>query len=195
MERAPSAMAGFGPMTPVSIPLNEMTAFDLPKVCVATGSRDNVIFKPVKFQWYPRWIAVFAIAPIIMIIVMLVMMRRAKGELPFTEAAWKQWQTNKRVGGVGSIAAIVFFFGGIATLGSTSPGQDPPFLFAFLLFVAGIAALAVAVRVARKGGPMAVKIDDKFIVLNLPDAGAAAAISEHLVGGAQRRTAGAQLSV
>ena len=94
-------------MANISIPQNEMTSFDLPKVCIVTGDTQNVQFRPVKFQWYPRWIGVFGIAPLIMVILLAVLMRRAKGELPFSDAAWDAWKKGKKGGLLGSVASFL----------------------------------------------------------------------------------------
>jgi hypothetical protein len=77
----------------VEIPVNEMSSFDLPKVCLVTGATENVVFKPVKFSWYPRWIAVFILVgwPIALILA-LTLTKRVKGELPFTEEAYRRWK-------------------------------------------------------------------------------------------------------
>jgi hypothetical protein len=44
----------------ITIPSNELNSFGLPPVCVVTGSREGVVFKPVKFSWYPRWVSYLA---------------------------------------------------------------------------------------------------------------------------------------
>ncbi|MBK8169480.1 MAG: hypothetical protein IPK60_03945 [Sandaracinaceae bacterium] len=173
-------------MTPISIPINEMTAFDLPKVCVSTGSTSNIVFKPVKFQWYPKWIAIFAIAPLIMVIVMLVMMRRVNGELPFSEDGWKQWKKNKLISGLGVAFAITCWVGAAFSLGAVADSNASP-VFAILLGVVGLVALIVAVRMAQRGGPLVTKIDKTVIELKIPSADAASAISQHLMGGVARR--------
>ncbi|RKG60871.1 zinc ribbon domain-containing protein [Corallococcus sp. AB011P] len=89
--------------------IQEMNAFDLPPVCIITGERQGVVFKPVKFSWYPPWISLFlllgvlalALVPIlpiasivlpIALIVASVRTKQAKGTLPFTEEAWSRWR-------------------------------------------------------------------------------------------------------
>ncbi|MBX5482766.1 MAG: hypothetical protein IRZ16_13135 [Myxococcaceae bacterium] len=43
----------------VDSPNNELNEFDLPRTCIATGATDGVVFKPVKFAWYPKWPLIF----------------------------------------------------------------------------------------------------------------------------------------
>ncbi len=173
-------------MATLSIPENEMTSFDLPKVCVVTGSTQNVSFKPVKFQWYPRWIGAFGVIPLLMIILMTVLMRRAKGELPFTEEAWVAWQKGKLLMIVSVLGALVLLGAGIAALGNNVPA-----LGAVLILAAIALPIFVGIRFLKGRGPTCLKIADGRIDLKIKSDAAAAAIRQHLDGGGRR---GASLS-
>lgn len=165
-------------MTEISIPDNEMNQFDLPRVDIVTGASEGVVFKPVKFQWYPRWVAIFAVAPLIFLIVALVTMRRSKGELPFTEASYAAWRTGKVALGLAIGVAIIAFLGGMALLdGSGALGT--------LIIIGGIAApIVVGWTMVRGKGPQVVRIDKGYTVLKVPSASAAAMFQEHLTSGA-----------
>lgn len=164
-------------MANISIPENEMTSFDLPKVCIVTGETANVQFRPVKFQWYPRWIGVFGIAPLIMIILLLVLMRKAKGELPFSDAAWAAWQKGKLMLTFSIIGGIALFFGGIAAIGNRAEGVG------LLLILAGIVVPIVLGIVFLAGkGPTCLKIADGYIELKIKSDSAAEQIRRHLEG-------------
>jgi hypothetical protein len=165
--------------TTIELALAEMTEFDLPRVCVLTGATSRVVFKDVKFQWYPRWIGAFGVAPFIMIILMATLTRRAQGKLPFTEEAWDAWQRAKLFSGLSLLGGLAFMF------------------FSFFLFseervsagvvcIAFAIALPVAVGITqlRGRGVTCVKIDQSSIHLKIPSDEAARHFSRHLKGGA-----------
>jgi hypothetical protein len=164
--------------TNVDLAINEMTEFDLPRVCVITGNTEGVIFKDVKFQWYPRWIGAFGIAPIIMIIMMSILMRRAKGKLPFTEAAWDAWQRGKILMGLSIVVGIAMLFGGIFLMEKSGAAGG------LLLFLAVALPIAVGVTQLRGKGVTCIKIDKTTLQLKFPSDEAANKFRAHLRGGA-----------
>lgn len=168
-------------MATLSIPENEMTSFDLPKVCIVTGSTQNVSFRPVKFQWYPRWIGVFAMAPLIMVIVMMILMRRAKGELPFSDEAWDAWKKGKMLMALGAVASIVLAGAGIALLANRLEAVG-----ALLLLLAVVAPIVIGVKFLKGRGPTCTKIADGRIELKIKSDSAAEAIRRHLEGGGRK---------
>ena len=168
-------------MATLSIPENEMTSFDLPKVCVVTGSTQNVSFRPVKFQWYPRWIAGFAVAPLIMLIVMVVLLRRAKGELPFSDEAWDAWKKGKMLMALSIVGAFVLFGAGIAALANDLAIVGGP-----LLLAAFVEPIVIGVKFLAGRGPTCTRIADGRIELKIKSDSAAEAIRKHLDGGGRK---------
>src|SRR5579871_1645603 len=128
-------------MSSFSIPIGEMNAFDLPKVCLITGSDQDVVFKPAKFAWYPRWIGVLAISPIIFLIVALIVTKRAKGELPFTEQGYKQY----RQGQLFFALAILWAIAGLCG-GAVGMGMEQPAVGAVLFLSALVVPIVFAVK-------------------------------------------------
>jgi hypothetical protein len=165
----------------VEIPVNEMTSFDLPKVCLITGSTENVSFKPVKFSWYPRWIAVFILVgwPIALILA-LVLTKRAKGELPFTEDAHRRWKLGQALLALSIIAALGLFVGGVALLVS----DQPVFGIACLVLCLGL-PITVGVVFVQGKRILCTKIDKEIVFLKIPSASAAGAVVQHLHAGAR----------
>lgn len=165
--------------TVVKIPLNEMTSFDLPKVCVLTGETQDVAFQKVKFQWYPRWVAVLACAPLIAVIVMLVMMKRAQGELPFSPRGYGAYKTAKMMLALAILACIGLILGSLFLLETSAPAAGA-------LLLVGIAVpVAISIVFVRGKTVGVTRIDDTGITLRIPNAAAAQAISDHLMGGRQ----------
>lgn len=167
-------------MHDVTIPDAELNEFHLPRVCVVTGRSDEVQFRPVKFQWYPRWIAIFACAPLIAAILALALTRRVKGQLPFTDEAWSAYQRAKLMVVLAVIAPVVLFIGGLMVSDTLPP------LWMLMWLTAVALPIFLAVKFVMKRGPRAVKIDQGLTHLKIPSAEAAAAIARHLSAGAVR---------
>lgn len=169
-------------MTPVEIPINEMNSFDLPPVCIVTGATEGVVWKPVKFAWYPRWVGLFA--PFILILAAIlaaILTRRAKGELPFTEEAWSNWRRGKLAMGFSVIGALAMFIGSMVCFAQNQG------VAGFALLVMTIAEpVALWIALARNRGPTVDRITKTHLRLKLPSAQAAEAIALHLVAGAGR---------
>jgi hypothetical protein len=164
-------------MTEISIPDNEMNEFDLPRIDIITGSTDGVVFKPVKFQWYPQWVAVFALAPLIFIILALVLMRRTKGELPFTEASYAAWRRGRIALTVSIFGAIVLLIGGVFLLDHSGV------LAGLLMLSALVLPIVVGLTMVRGKGPRVVRIAKGFTVLHLPSTAATEVFQGHLTAG------------
>lgn len=165
----------------IKIPVNELTQFDLPKVCVMTGATEGVEFRPVKFQWYPPWLGILIVVNVLVAaIVISVMTKKAKGELPMTHEAWAKWKKWKMltvfsvlgfIGGV--VLSLVLLMTEVAALGG-------------VLFFATLIQLIVCLVVTRKAGPQVKEIKDNVVTLQLPMADVAATFTAHLTGGARR---------
>lgn len=165
----------------VEIPVNEMTSFDLPRVCLITGSTENVVFKPAKFSWYPRWIAAFILIgwPIALVLA-LVLTKRAKGELPFTEDAHRRYRLAQMLLALSILLALGLFIGGAILLGSDQ--QALGFVcWAFCLAI----PITVGIAFVRGKRILCTKIANDVVTLKIPSASAASAVAAHLHGGAR----------
>jgi hypothetical protein len=167
-------------MATVHIPINELTSFDLPRVCLITGATEDVVFKPVKFSWYPRWVAVFIIFNLIIAAILaMVLTKRAKGELPFTEEAHRRWKRGQTLLALSILAAIGLLFGGIYFL---TVDIAPAGLALWVLAVA--VPIVVGLKFVRGKRVLCVKIDAQTVSLRIPSESAALAITQHLHAGA-----------
>jgi hypothetical protein len=166
-------------MREIILPADELNEFDLPRVCVVTGQTENVVFKPVKFSWYPRWVAVFILLNLLIAaIIAFALTKRVKGHLPFTEEAFKAWRTGITLFALSIVGAFGLFVGGMFLLGS-----DYPALGAAALVATVAVPTAVGVLLVRHKGPVVQRIADGRITLKLPSDTAVEMIKRHLVSG------------
>jgi hypothetical protein len=169
----------------VEIPNNELTQFDLPRICVVTGATDNVEFKPVKFAWYPRWVALLVLCNLLIaVIVAAILTKRVKGELPFTEEAHRRWRTGQIAFGLSVVLALVTLFASIGFLVAETSSGVSQGIGLLLLLATFVIPTVVGLTMYRGRGPVVLKITDTHITLKLPNPAAAERISEHLVSGA-----------
>jgi hypothetical protein len=160
----------------ISIPSKELNSFDLPSICVVTGSREGVVFKPVKFSWYPRWVSYFApLALIVAVILAAILRKRVRGELPFTEKAWSDWRRGRIALALSMLAAVVGLVVGVPFAFTVDPNVG----LASLAAVVGLPVL-VGVTLLRGRAPVVMKITDTEITLRLPSDVAADAINARL---------------
>lgn len=172
-------------MYPIRIPINEMNAFDLPKRCLITGETEGVEFRKMKLGWYPPWIAIFIIgALLIALILMLILTKRANGELPFTPKAYRRWKIGQGMFIFSVVLAIVPFIMGIV-VAITGDGSKP--------VAVGIASFLAAIALPTgiwfwlvRGKSIRVKrIDNTHLTLMVPKHEVAEAFQRHLTGGAR----------
>ncbi|MFZ5438351.1 MAG: hypothetical protein ACOZQL_00015 [Myxococcota bacterium] len=164
----------------ILIPRNELNEFSLPRVCVGTGQAGPVTFQKVQFQYVPKWIAAFAIAPLLYIIFFLVLRKTASGTLPFSDEGWARVKAGRRNVAIATVGLLVAIFGGVFVTAQLD--QPAPLL---VLLLAGIVAIVVASMQLRKVYPYATLIDDRMVTLKLPSAEAEALFSRHLSAGAR----------
>jgi hypothetical protein len=164
----------------ITIPVNELTSFDLPKVCIISGARSDVVFKPVKFAWYPRWVpALIIVNLLVAAIVAFALTKRAKGELPFTEHAYRRW----RLGNV--LRPVSWLFAIFAVFGSAALMAGDHLVLGLFIIALGVGAPIGTWFVFVRNQSLAVqKIADGVIVLRSPSANAALEFKQHLRGGA-----------
>lgn len=168
---------------PIVIPKNELNEFSLPRVCVATGQAGPVTFQKVQFQFIPKWIAIFAIAPLLYLIFFMVLRKSASGTMPFSDQGWeevKRARRNVMFSGLGLVAAV---FLGVAAIGAL---KDVGALIFLACLIGGVIALVVTSMRVRKVFPFATFIDDQAVTLTLPSPQAEQLISQHLSAGARK---------
>ncbi len=168
-------------MAEVVIPGNELTAFDLPKVCVVTGATEGVVFKPVRFWWYPKWvIALIVVNLLIAAIVGSILTKRVKGELPFTEGAFRRWRRVEAL--LGAVVVLAIFLG-LFALGALAVGAPtlwiPAALFALAL------PIVAFLRLGRGERVRCAWIAEGWVALRVPSDVAAAKIRHRLTAGSQ----------
>lgn len=170
----------------VVIPKNELSEFDLPRICVITGQTEGISFKPVKFAWYPRWLLIFLpFAALIVLLIAIILTKRAKGTLPFSEEGWARWQRSRLLFGLSFLGTIAILVGGIVVF--AGKGNGTPILVAVLV---AVLVPVVAYFTAVKGRvPLVKKIDERTITLRLPSDSAATTIAAHLNSGRRPRSA------
>lgn len=176
-------------MPNIILPADELNEFDLPRVCVVTGQTENVEFKPVKFAWYPRWIAALVIINLLIAaIVASIMTRRVKGHLPFTEEAYKAWWRGRILFGLSFLVMIAVMIGGIVVMDRTPP-------LGLGLVLLSIATPIVTYFVfARNRGPVVQRIADGTITLKLPSEQAVMTIQDHMNAGLSKRSTPAAMA-
>ena len=160
----------------IIIPKNELNEFSLPRVCVTTGQPGQVTFQKVQFQFIPKWIAIFAIAPLLYLIFFLLFRKSASGTLPFSDQGWEEVKAARRnvaLSIVGLIGAC--FLGGAAAANLRDAGP-------MLLLV----AIVVTSLKIRKVYPFATFIDDAAVTLTLPSPEAERLFQQHLNAGARK---------
>jgi hypothetical protein len=169
------------------IPKNELNEFSLPRVCVATGQPGPVTFQKVQFQWFPKWIAIFGVAPLLYLIFFMLLRKSANGTLPFSEEGWNRVKAARRnvaFSVLGLIGAIVAG----AMLSANVRGDLGPMMM-LVSIVIGIVAIVFTSMQMRKVYPFATFIDDRAVTLTLPSPEAERLFEQHLNAGSRARAA------
>lgn len=166
----------------IVIPKNELNEFSLPRVCVATGQQGPVTFQKVEFQYVPKWIAVFAIAPLLYLIVYFATRKTASGTLPFSEEGWSNAKTARRNLALSVAGLVVAVFIGLFAMGAS---KDFGFVVFLALLIGGIVAVGVFGRKTKNTYPRATRIDDRDVHLVFPSAAAEDLVRAHLSSGAR----------
>lgn len=167
----------------IIIPKNELNEFSLPRVCVTTGQPGQVTFQKVQFQFIPKWIAIFAIAPLLYLIFFLLFRKSASGTLPFSDQGWEEVKAARRnvaLSIVGLIGACVLGGAAAANLRDAGP------MLLLVAIVAGFIAIVVTSLKIRKVYPFATFIDDAAVTLTLPSPEAERLFQQHLNAGARK---------
>lgn len=167
-------------MPHVSVPSGELTHFDLPKICVITGGREGVSFREVKFSWYPRGLAILFLMPILAVIVIRLMTRTTKGQLPFTDAGYSRYRRARLVMPL-SLVLAVFLWAGALYVTRDAHLSDGASIAMFLLFLA--LPFGTYLAFVRGHTLKCTLINETKTTLEIPSEDAARAIHAHLVGG------------
>jgi hypothetical protein len=164
-------------MRTLELPRSAVTKFDLPAVCVATGATEGVEHRRTTFTFIPMWARLAVpLCGLVGLIAMLVTMKRAEVELPFTAEAYSLWRRTQIITAVLLVSGVGVLFAGIAV-------EELIFgLVAFLAVVAG--AIAYAHLVGKGTGPSVKEITDHKLVIQIPNDQAADAIEARLGLGA-----------
>ena len=133
----------------------------------------------MKFQWYPRWISILACAPLLAVIVMMILMRRTNGTLPFSADAWAAWKKGKLIFALTLLVAIL---AGIPVMAIAGDQFGLVAVFAILALVIA-APIAAWVTFLRNRGPVCTKIDKGLTFLKIPSDSTAQRIQQHLSAG------------
>lgn len=166
-------------MDTIQIPANELTEFDLPRVCVITGATDGVSFRDVKYQWYPRWVAaLILINVLIAAVVAFALTKRVKGKLPFTDAGYEAMKKGSMIFGLSFLAAFLLMAGSIVAFANDVPAAG--FVALVAMFALPIAAWFMFARGTRI---TCTRIEDGVVTLRFPSASAMQAFDQHLRGG------------
>lgn len=166
----------------LEIPIAEMNAFDLPRVCLITGATEGVEFRKVKFAWYPRWVAFFALpALLVAAILAAVLTKRAKGELPFSPHAYRWWKLGQALFVLVVFAAIA---GLLASVVIATNGSGAVAVAVALVSIAG--AIGAWWGLLRNKTVQVVRITDSMLTLKVPSQTAVGAFQQQLKGGAAR---------
>ncbi len=168
----------------IIIPKNELNEFSLPRICVATGQPGQVTFQKVQFQYIPKWIAVFAIAPVLYLIFFMILRRSATGTLPFSEEGWNEVKAARRNVALAVVGLIVACFAGGAAAANL---RDVGPLLMLILIVGGVIAIVVTSLRVRKVYPFVTLIDEAAVTLTLPSPEAERLIQAHLGAGGRAR--------
>jgi hypothetical protein len=174
-------------MAKLTLPSNELTEFDLPRVCVITGATDGVVFKDVKFQWYPRWVAALIIINVLIAaVVAMALTKKVKGKLPFTEEGYAAWRRGVLMNVLGWLGALALLFGGIFSFAGGIPELGG-------LCLAAMVALPITTYFVFARGRMlrCTEITATQITLELPSSSAVDAMTRHLFAGTPAAAAAA----
>jgi hypothetical protein len=167
----------------IVIPKNELNEFSLPRVCVATGQPGPVTFQKVQFQFIPKWIAIFAIAPVLYLIFFMLLRKTANGTLPFSEQGWDAVKSARR----NVLFSVIGMLGGMVLGGLlVNVSRDLGPLVMLVAVFGGLIAIVVTSLKIRKVYPFATVIDDNAVTLTLPSPEAERLFTQHLSAGGRK---------
>ena len=142
-----------------------------------SGATEGIVWKRQTFHWYPPWLLALSFIPLLMAVAVPSMTKRADGELPFTEAAWRTRQRVQLLRALSLLMVVLSIIVGACVLSTSRPILMG--LAATLLLVGGI---GIGYRFVWDRVPAPRKITDDAIELEIPSEIAARAFWERLYG-------------
>jgi hypothetical protein len=159
-------------MPKVKLPRAECTRFDLPPVCVVTGSKQYVGWHEMKFQHMPQW--AFFVGGVLL---GSIFMKKMTAELPFTNQAWEDHQRAKVMGYVAAFVFFLLFFGGGMAAALLEKKENLSALFGVGGFFGAITiTLILWFAFIRNRSPRCLWMNDEYIELDVPSEAAVAAM-------------------
>lgn len=152
-------------MAKVSIPKAELNRFDLPPVCLITGSTEGVTFRPRKLLWTPPWVYLLIFIPMgglpLAFVVSLLVRRRVDAELPFSEKGWTRFRQATWFRPLSVLVLLCGWLGALMLLASESDAMSNFAGVFVILFLAIPIAVYVATRkwVVSVGGITKTHVD------------------------------------
>ncbi len=170
----------------IQIPIDEMNSFDLPKICLISGTTDEVEFRKTKFTWYPKWVTIFLIVTLIVGLILAVFLtRRAKGELPFNTEVYRNWKIAQ---GAFALSVVVgTLFTGISL--SVGEGIRAMAVGWGSLVLSAAFPYCIWAWLLRNKSISVERIDKVTLTIKVPKLEVALAFKRHLTGGRLNLTA------
>jgi hypothetical protein len=141
----------------------------LPSVCMKCGSHQEIIQRPVKFQWTPPWARYLAFC-LIGLIAILVTTKRAELAIPLCPRDNARWTAARNA----TIAGVVLLLGSFFAVRAS----DDPSPYLPVVLVAVVAFVVLAIVFVRPRMLQVRKIDEQVIELKGCHPGAAQEIAE-----------------
>lgn len=169
-------------MAKASIPKAELNRFDLPAVCLVTGSESGVTFRKRKLLWTPPWVYLLIFIPmgglLLAVVVNLLVRRRVDAELPFTEKGWKHFRLASWLRPLSVLFLIPGWLGTMMLLADDTSTGNYAGVFGILV----VATPLVAFIATRKWMVSAARITNTHVELRCGSEEAAKRITAHLKG-------------
>jgi hypothetical protein len=119
---------------------------DLPQVCMKCGA-PATIRKSKQFSWFPPWIGVFAVIPLVYIILASILTKRQRVETTFCEQHRSYWWLYPLVMWLVALGLLGFGIVGAIAVSAVSPNKSDD-LGAFFCLGIGVLFVALLIGIA-----------------------------------------------
>lgn len=181
-------------MAKATIPIPELNQFDLPSVCLVTGSEEGVTFHKRRLLWTPPWVYLLILVPagglLLAAVVSMIVRRRAEAELPFSELGWSRYQQARWVRPLSVVFLILGWVFGMMFLASD---EAPYATLAPILLILAMVVPVATYFVTRKWVVVPTRISQTHVDLRIGSDVAALRIAEHLRAGGSNQDGGLTL--